>query len=110
MSFQTELADLFRRDLTRLTQELELFPGDAYAWKILPGVKNSAGNLTLHLEGNLRHYIGNHLAGIEYQRDRDWEFSTQGMPVSGLIARVEPLKQLIPGILAGLPEIGRAHV
>ena len=40
MSFQTELADLFRRDLTRLTQELELFPGDAYVWKTLPGVKN----------------------------------------------------------------------
>jgi hypothetical protein len=104
MSFQTELADLFRRDLTRLTQELELFPGDAYAWKTLPGVKNSAGNLTLHLEGNLRHYIGNHLAGIAYQRDREWEFSTHGMPVSGLIARVEPLKTLIPGILAGLPD------
>lgn len=104
MSFQSDLAELFRRDLTRLTQELELFPGDAYLWKTLPGVKNAAGNLTLHLEGNLRHYIGNHLGGISYTRDREYEFGTKGMPVSGLLARIEPLKTLVPGILDKLPD------
>lgn len=104
MSLQTELAELFRRDMTRLTQELALFPGDAYLWKTLPGVKNAAGNITLHLEGNLRNYIGHHLGGIAYQRDRDFEFSAKGMPASGLIARIDELKPVIPGIIENLPD------
>lgn len=104
MSFQSELAELYRRDLTRLTQELALFPGDAYLWKTLPGVKNAAGNITLHLEGNLRTYIGHHLGGIAYQRDREYEFSATGMPASGLIARIDSLKPVIPNIVENLPD------
>jgi hypothetical protein len=104
MSFQSELAELYRRDLTRLTQEIELFPGDAYLWKTLPGIKNPVGNIVLHLEGNLRTYIGNHLGGVGYQRDREYEFSGKGMPASGLLARIEPLKAMIPGIIEQLPD------
>ncbi len=53
-----ELAALFRRDLTRLAQELRAIPGDGALWTKPPGVSNSIGNLVLHLEGNLREYIG----------------------------------------------------
>ncbi len=104
MSFQQDLAALFRRDLQRLIQELEAFPGDAYLWQTVPGIKNAAGNLTLHLEGNLREYIGRELGGIAYQRDRDYEFSGKGMPASGLIARVFLVEQQIPEIVGHLTE------
>ena len=36
---------------------------------------NSIGNLLLHLTGNLNHYIGAHIAGTGYVRNRDLEFT-----------------------------------
>ena len=58
MTDASGLAALFSRDLTRLIQELRAFPDDKLLWESLPGVTNSAGNLALHLEGNLREFIG----------------------------------------------------
>ena len=57
----TELAALFARDLRRLQQQLDAFPDDATVWATAPGVTNSAATLALHLEGNLREYIGRQL-------------------------------------------------
>jgi hypothetical protein len=104
MSFQQELAALFRRDLRRLVQELEAFPGDAYLWQTVPGISNPAGNLTLHLEGNLREYIGRVLGGVAYQRDRPYEFAAKAMPASGLIARIQAVEELIPTIIVNLSD------
>jgi hypothetical protein len=70
----SELAALFSRDITRLIQELQAFPDTASLWKTQPGVTNSAGNLALHLEGNLREYIGRQLGHVDYTRDRPAEF------------------------------------
>jgi hypothetical protein len=75
----TELAALFARDLKRLTQELTAFPNSASLWRTVPGVTNTAGTLALHLEGNLREYIGRQLGGVEYARDRPLEFSRRGV-------------------------------
>ena len=54
MSTSTELASLFSRDLNRLRNQIDSFPNDEALWLTLPGVPNSAGNLALHIEGNLR--------------------------------------------------------
>ena len=43
---------------------------------------NSAGNLVLHLCGNVRQWIISGLGGVEDKRDRDREFSEQG-PIPG---------------------------
>jgi uncharacterized damage-inducible protein DinB len=104
MSLGTELAALFRRDLTRLAQELRAFPDDGPLWTKLPGIGNSIGNLVLHLEGNLREYIGRQLGGVPYTRQRDREFSETGLSLHDLRARVEPLSTMIPDILAGLSD------
>ena len=53
-----ELAALYTRDLTRLVQEISAFPDTATLWQTRAGITNSAGNLALHLEGNLREFIG----------------------------------------------------
>jgi len=99
-----ELAALFRRDLTRLAQELRAFPGDGPLWTKPPGISNSIGNLVLHLEGNLREYIGRQLGGVPYTRQRDLEFFQSGFTLADLRARVESLATLIPEIVAGLSE------
>ena len=74
-----ELAELFARDITRVIQELRAFPDTDSVWKTAPGVTNAAGTLALHLEGNLREYIGRQIGRIDYQRDRPLEFSARGV-------------------------------
>jgi hypothetical protein len=41
---------------------------------------NSFGHLVLHLTGNLNYYIGAELAGTDYIRDRDREFTETDHP------------------------------
>lgn len=98
------LATLFTRDLTRLIQELKAFPSDDILWQRAPGTSNSAGNLVLHLEGNLREYIGRELGNVPYQRKRDLEFSNNGVSREHLIERMEQVKTLVADVVSQLSE------
>jgi len=73
--FAADLLILLRRDLGCFIREVEAFPDDATLWRTLPGIRNSAGNLALHVAGNLRHFVGAVLGGTGYGRDRDQEFA-----------------------------------
>lgn len=109
MSLASEIAALFRRDLTRLLQDLEAFPDDGEAlWKVLPGVTNSAGNLALHLEGNHREYIGRRLGGVAYTRQRDREFADTGVTRNELARRIGEVGELVPRVISALsgPQLG----
>src|SRR5712691_4584529 len=97
-----QLADLFRRDLTRLLQELQAFSDEEALWRIPPGVSNSAGNLTLHLEGNLREYIGRQLGQVPCNRQRSSEFSQRNLPAAELMQRIGVVKEMVPGIVSRL--------
>lgn len=73
------LIELYNRDLHKLKQEIELYTDDTILWKIENSIKNSGGNLCLHIIGNLKTYIGNGLSQIEYDRKRDLEFSAKNI-------------------------------
>lgn len=100
----SELADLFARDLTRLRQQLQAFPDQKSLWATTPGTPNSAGTLALHLEGNLREYIGRQLGHVDYTRDRPAEFATRGVPRDELAARADALRDEIPPLIAALSD------
>ena len=100
--FSTELASLFARDLERLAQELRAFPDTPALWRTAPGVSNAAGTLALHLEGNLREFVGRQLGGIAYVRDRPLEFSARDVPQSEIVRRIEAVRDGIPSVIAGL--------
>jgi hypothetical protein len=102
MRIANELAELFKRDLTRLVQELSAFSNEETLWQIVPPITNSAGNLALHLEGNLREYIGRQLGNVAYSRQRDLEFATKVLPKQDLIRRLQAVSELVPGIVSGL--------
>lgn len=102
MSFSKGLSMLFRRDLTRLNQQIEAFPDDASLWSVLPGITNSAGNLVLHLEGNLKEFVGRQLGNLPYRRERELEFSSKGFGKADLAARVVELKEIIPSAIEAL--------
>lgn len=98
---------LFNRDLLKLKQEIESYNDQSRLWYVEPGISNSAGNLCLHLVGNLNHFIGATLGSTGYVRNRELEFSKKNVPVSELIKQIdstitvvdETLNKLSDGIL-----------
>jgi len=110
MSIAEGLAALFSRDLTRLIQELQAFPSDEFLWRCAPGVKNSAGNLVLHLEGNLREFIGRQLGQVAYSRARDREFALKDVSRDDLVERMEQVKELVAKVVAQLSDSDLAAV
>ncbi|HNH22529.1 MAG TPA: DinB superfamily protein, partial [Ferruginibacter sp.] len=52
------LTQLFERDLKRLANEISLYKDESHIWTVQKDISNSAGNLCLHLLGNLNHFIG----------------------------------------------------
>ena len=75
MPFTAHASRLLVRELQAFQREVALFPDDESLWRVLPGVTNPAGNLALHVAGNLRHFVGAMLGGSGYVRDRAAEFS-----------------------------------
>ena len=98
MSLSAEIAALYRRDLPRLVQQLEAFD-DQQLWAVVPGVTNSAGNLLLHLNGNLREFVGRQIGAVAYTRDRAREFAAKDVPRAELAAELMGLAALIPSVL-----------
>ncbi len=73
------LKRLYERELNAVIKELNAFVSEENIWKTVPGISNSAGNLCLHLIGNLKHFIGATLANTGYVRNRDLEFSDKNI-------------------------------
>ena len=97
-----DLVKLFDRDLEKLIAELELFESEAALWAGAAGVSNAAGNLALHIVGNLNHFIGVKLGGTDFRRDRPAEFASRDIPRGELIARVSATKTMLETVLVRL--------
>lgn len=98
----SELAALYGRDIARVIVELRAFPDTASLWTTAPGVSNAAGTLALHLEGNLRYFIGLQLGRIAFVRDRPLEFSARDVEQADLIARLEAVGEMVPRVIGAL--------
>lgn len=93
---------LFKRDLERLQQEIELYQNEAKLWVVDGQISNSAGNLCLHLIGNLNTYIGAELGKTGYARHRDLEFSQKDIPKAELVQMVINTRQVVDNALITL--------
>jgi hypothetical protein len=102
MSITIDLAALFRRDLAKFSKQIETFPTDEALWQTLPGVTNAGGNLALHIEGNLREFVGRQLGGLPYQRNRPLEFSSREGSRAELSARLAKVSESIPAAIEKL--------
>lgn len=103
-SLVTSLERFLLRELASLRREVEAYPDDALLWVIPPGLPNSGGTLTLHLNGNLRHYIGARLGGDGYVRDRDAEFSTRDLSRRELLEGIAAAEHAIRSTFSTLTE------
>jgi len=98
------IADLYERDLNKLIEELNLFKKEKDIWKTKGDVINSAGNLALHLIGNLNHFIGRTLGNTDFIRKREEEFSTKDVSREQLISQINSLKEVIKNTLPALSD------
>ncbi|MDQ0641547.1 putative damage-inducible protein DinB [Pedobacter sp. W3I1] len=83
------LKSLFNRDLHKLKFEIDAYQNENNLWRVDKGIANSAGNLCLHLIGNLNTYIGATLGGSNYIRNRELEFSLKDVLKQELINMIE---------------------
>lgn len=105
--FVDSITTLMQRDLNKLEEEIKSYPNNAALWKTDGDIKNAAGNLCLHLCGNLQYYIGAVLGNSGYIRNRDLEFSAKGLSQKELLAEIvrtkasviQTLKTLTPETL-----------
>lgn len=95
---------LIARELRGFAREIELFPGEDQIWQTVPGISNSAGTLTLHVCGNLQHFVGAILGGTNYVRDRPLEFAARGLSRAHLLAEIEGTLEVVTRVLPGLSE------
>jgi hypothetical protein len=83
------LKELFIRDLQKLKQEIEAYQSEEKLWYIEKNIPNSAGNLCLHLVGNLNAYIGAEYGKTGYVRNRPDEFALKNIPRAELVDQIE---------------------
>ena len=83
------LQTLFNRDLNKLKTEILLYQDEKKIWYIEKSIANSAGNLCLHLIGNLNTYLGAVIGKTNYIRNRELEFLQKDIPRSELISKIE---------------------
>lgn len=102
MKLTEHLIKIFHRDLNILAKELKDYPSESVLWKTAPGINNSAGNLALHLIGNLNHFIGTILGNTDYIRDREREFTDKDVPLSRILTQIEETQKMIHEVLSRL--------
>lgn len=83
------LKTILLRDLEKLRKEIEAYRQENKLWHAEKSISNSAGNLCLHLVGNLNTYIGAELGKTGYVRHRDLEFSLKNIPRQELLDKID---------------------
>jgi len=100
----TILKTVYIRDLTILRKEISLYTNENSIWKTDKSISNSAGNLCLHLVGNLNTYIGAVLGNSGYIRNRDLEFSLKNVPRNELLSKIDKTIIVVENTLGQLQD------
>lgn len=98
------LIEIFERDLRQVAREINLYANESDLWVVKAEISNSAGNLCLHLIGNLNHFIGAVLGKTGYVRERDKEFSDKNVPRADMLAQLEKTIAVVTETLRNLPD------
>lgn len=95
---------LFQRDLEKLKTEITSYKDKKKLWEVTSDTKNSAGNLCLHICGNLQHFIGAVVGNSGYVRKRNEEFSKKNVPVTELTEEIDKTLEVVLKTLSELKE------
>ena len=96
------LANFYERDIRKLIEEINLFKSEEDIWRTAGSVKNSCGNLVLHIIGGMNYLIGTTLAHTKYVRNREQEFIQKNIDRNELVQQLEALILIINQTLNAL--------
>ncbi len=96
------LITIFNRDLNKLKTEINSYNDEKNLWLVEKDISNCAGNLCLHIIGNLNAFIGAGLGNTGYVRQRDLEFSLNDVSRLELIEQVDAVMITVENTLAKL--------
>lgn len=99
-----DLRIVIGRELGAFQREIELFPDDELVWETPPGIVNSAGNLALHVCGNLQYFVGAVLGKTGYVRDRPLEFARRSGTRAELVGELGKTAGIVDAALSRLSE------
>ncbi|WP_339894830.1 DinB family protein [uncultured Algibacter sp.] len=102
--FIESLIKIFKKNLNKLKVEIELYDNESHLWLTEGEVTNATGNLTLHIVGNLNHYIGATLGNTGYIRKRDLEFALKSVSRIELLKQIDDTKAVVENTLRQLSE------
>ena len=95
---------LFERDLNKTKKEIKSYKKESDLWLVPSGINNTAGNLALHIAGNLQHFIGHVIGKSDYARLRDAEFGDKDVPKAKILAQLDAAILSIKIALDAIPE------
>ncbi len=98
------LKALFERDLGILKKELMAYENESELWIVEGAITNPAGNLVLHLCGNLKHFIGAVLGGSGYIRERDREFNDKNVSREAMATNIDETLEVVLKTLDSLDD------
>ena len=101
------LIELYQRDLQKLKKEILLYQDESNMWIVEGSITNSAGNLCLHLIGNLKAFIGATLAQSGYIRQREREFSDKNVSRADMLVAID---ETIEVVTEGLSQLSTAQM
>jgi len=103
--FLASVQDLLaKQNLPKIVKCLEQLSDEEIWWRPNP-VSNSAGNLVLHLCGNVRQWIISGLGGTQDRRERDLEFAERGpVPRALLVSQLRRTVREACRVLAKLSD------
>ncbi len=99
-----DFIELYVRDLNKLKSEINLYSDEKKIWELKGDISNTAGNLCLHLTGNLHHFIGAILGNTGYIRDRDAEFALKNIPREKLNENIDSAINVIQTTLTSITD------
>ena len=99
-----ELKNVYIKDLAKLKEEISLYRDEQSIWLTEKEIANSAGNLCLHLVGNLKHFIGATMGNTGYVRNREQEFSLKNVPQKELIKMVDETIEAVSATLSNIKD------
>jgi hypothetical protein len=99
-----ELKEIYLKNLGTLHTEISQYNKEEDLWITEGAILNCAGNLALHLVGNLNHFIGSVLGETGYVRNRDKEFSDKQIPRSDLLQMIVEVTAVVARTLSGMTD------
>ncbi|WP_291721661.1 DinB family protein [Bernardetia sp.] len=104
MKLKQTIRSLFERDIQKVKVEIESYKNEENMWKLDGEILNSAGNLCLHLIGNLNHFIGEGIGKTGYVRQRELEFSQKNISKKELSEKLDEVTKIVDASINSLTE------